>query len=128
MRLAATERDIQAAILDLLTVEGIFAFRVNSAAFAIDSIIGKRRFIRAHSLGAGAADIRADVRLPHFPAHVPLWLEVKTGTGRQSLEQVSFQEFVERHGHVYAVVRSTDDVLDVLWRIRNGGNKCEPKK
>lgn len=133
MRLIATEAENQKAILELLLIEGVFAFRINTASFVIEGgATGKRRFLRSHSLGAGAADIRADVRVQRvfwkgtpreliLDFHIPLWLEVKTVTGQQSAEQVSFQDFVERHGHVYAVVRSTDDVLDVLWRIRNGG-------
>lgn len=128
MKLTATEAQTQQAILDLLTVEGIFAFRINTAAFAITGDSGTRRFFKAHSLGKGAADIRADVVRENVfngvdvRSFVPLWLEVKSATGKQSPEQRSFQEFVERHGHIYALVRSVDDVLDVLWRIRKGGN------
>lgn len=133
MRTVATEAETQRAILDLLAVEGVFAFRVNSSSFAIEGAIGKRRFLRSHTLGAGTADIRCDVRMATVLAKgteselivdrfVPLWLEVKSAAGKQSPEQQSFQDFVERHGHIYAIVRSTDDVLDVLWRIRNGGH------
>lgn len=43
-----------------------------------------------------------------------LWLEVKTATGKQSELQKSFQAKVESEGHVYAVVRSIDDVAALL--------------
>jgi hypothetical protein len=130
LRTLANERETQKAILDLLAAEGVFAFRLNTAAFRVISDgRGKERFFRSHSLGAGAADIRADVRVHRVfwkgtpqelivDSFVPLWLEVKSAKGGQSPEQASFQGFVESHGHVYAVVHSVDDVLDVLWRIR----------
>lgn len=128
--LKASEAQTQRAILELLAAEGIFAFRLNSGAFVINDGRGQPRFLRANSLGAGVADIRADVRIQRVfykgspnelvvDCFVPLWLEVKSEDGRQSPEQHSFQDFVERQGHVYAIVRSVDDVLDVLWRIRH---------
>ena len=46
-------------------------------------------------------------------------LEVKTGTGRQSAEQVTFQTAVERIGVPYQVVRSVDEAIETLitWEV-----------
>lgn len=43
-----------------------------------------------------------------------LYLEIKTPDGRQSPEQRRFQECVERHGAIYAIVRSEDDARALL--------------
>lgn len=129
MQLKATEHQTQSAILELLTAEGVFAFRLNTARVRADGRSGTRYFT-CHSLGAGAADIRADIRTtsvlhkgtPYetiIDRFVPVWLEVKAEGAVQSPEQESFQEHVERQGHTYAVVRSVNDVLDVLFRIRH---------
>jgi len=46
-------------------------------------------------------------------------LEVKTGTGRQSAAQVTFQTAVERIGVPYQVVRSVDEAIEMLitWEV-----------
>jgi len=46
-------------------------------------------------------------------------LEVKTGTGRQSAAQVTFQTAVERIGVPYQVVRSVDEAIETLitWEV-----------
>lgn len=117
------ESEIQRQILDGLAAEHIFAFRLNSVSFAIN-----KRFIRAHSLGPGAADILAlpmvkgyvhsDENLNREVMHIqPTWIEVKAPNGRQSPEQKSFQAHVESLGHLYVVARSFDDVR-ALWLER----------
>ena len=98
------EAQIQEAILAYLTVKGILAFRMNTGAFKVD-----HRFIRCGS--PGMADILAFV-----PKGAPLWIEVKSDTGKQSTIQKWFQEMVEGHGHAYIVARSIEDVQDILTK------------
>lgn len=43
-----------------------------------------------------------------------VFLEVKSATGRVSAEQAAFGARAVAEGHVWAVVRSVDDALDVL--------------
>jgi len=40
-----------------------------------------------------------------------VWIEVKTSKGVLSEHQVKFQRDIERHGGVYVVARSVDDVM-----------------
>lgn len=126
MRVAPTEAETQKAILDLLTAKRIFAFRMNTAAFK-----AYKRFFRAHSLGAGAADIFAlptvlttfwkdspcghelIVAEPH-----PVWIEVKSPTGKQTPQQKNFQQYVEEKGFHYLLARSVDDVS--AWLKKRG--------
>lgn len=51
---------------------------------------------------------------PHGRA---VWLEVKTGSGRLMANQKRFKELVERHGAVFAVVRSVEEALAVVWDV-----------
>lgn len=72
----------------------------------------QRKINAAMGARAGFADLLIVVDGLH------LYLEVKTRTGRQSPAQVEFQRDCEAMGLVYEVVRSVDDVLDVLRRHR----------
>lgn len=112
MRVAATEAEVQKATLELLAVKGIFAFRLNSAAFKVEG-----RFFKAHSLGPGASDILV---LPTVDSKIliPTWIELKSQNGRQSRLQAEFQAFVESKGHSYLLARSVDDVA--LWLKERG--------
>ena len=94
------ESEIQRAILDYLASKGILAFRQNTGAMA-GEYNGKKRFMR---FGVpGMADILAFVP-------VPLWIEVKTPTGKQSEYQRSFQAQVQAYGHRYILARCVEDV------------------
>ena len=42
------------------------------------------------------------------------WIEIKTPSGRQSDYQVAFERAIVAHGGQYRVVRSVDDVADLL--------------
>ncbi len=110
------ENQVKKAVLDLLAAEGIFAFRLNTGSFGAD-YKGKRRYFKAHSLGKGAADILAFLRVlswDNVQRSKPMWIECKAGKGKQSAEQIAFQQFVEGHGHLYILARSSEDVMKVL--------------
>lgn len=47
-----------------------------------------------------------------------LFVEIKTETGRQSPEQKTFQQCVERHGGIYRILRSVDDARSFLAELR----------
>jgi len=121
---AGSEAQIQKAIMELLTAHNLFAFRLNTAAMKVG-----KRFFRAHSLGAGAADILAFIVLPirqrdfhangenlptnprYYGGIVPLWIECKSANGKQSPEQKSFEDHVHAQGHSYIVANSTERVV-----------------
>lgn len=61
----------------------------------------------------GQADISGVV----LPSGRRLEIETKTVTGRQSDEQRSFQEMIERFGGLYVLARSLEDVDAALAKI-----------
>ena len=116
----ASEAQISRSIMDYLAARHVFAVRMNSGTQVLTSG-GNRRAI--HMNAPGTADILAfKKRKTDFlttPAIkgdyareviIPLWIEVKSATGKQSELQKSFQAQVEAEGHRYAIVRSIDDV------------------
>jgi hypothetical protein len=135
VRITPTEVETQRAILEYLQVSGIFAGRLNTGGGRVDG-----RPVLSHSFGKGCADILAFVTLRRViwkndkafgmdtkhecgrteviaDSFIPLWIEVKSPTGKQSPEQKSFQEHVESLGHTYLLVRSIDEVLKWLKEI-----------
>ena len=62
--------------------------------------------------GPGAADLVGLYR-GRFVA-----LEIKTPTGRQTPEQKTFQQLVERKGGIYVVMRSVEDARAWLASLR----------
>lgn len=110
------------AVMAYLAARRVLAFRMQSGAAVQQNATGGKRFMRFGTLGM--ADVLA---FPHvhtgemnytrdgeitYP--YPLWLECKAGKGKQSEYQKSFQAQVEAEGHTYAVVRSIEDVKELL--------------
>lgn len=115
------ESQIQRAILEYLAATGVLAFRMNTGAMA-GEYNGKTRFMRFGVVGmadilAFPVDYLSQEDGRYFRFTIPLWLEVKTATGKQSEYQKSFQVQVEAQGHRYAVVRSVDDVIQLLGSL-----------
>jgi hypothetical protein len=98
------EQAIQKSILEYLAVKKIWHMRVNTGAI-VSEYKGRSRMIRYGI--PGCADILCS--LPSF-----LWLEVKAPKGVQSEQQKQFQKEVEEQGHLYYVVRSIEDVEEIL--------------
>lgn len=105
------EKQIQNAIQDLLLAHRILHFRMNTGF--LQSKAGN--WVRFGSVGM--ADLLVlpqivrggGVKYPH-----PLWIEVKSGKGQQTPDQVSFQKIVESEGHWYVVLRSIDEAIAYL--------------
>ena len=112
MRLTSTEAEIQKGIMDYLAARRVFAIRINTGTFQ-----NGKRFIQAHSAGAGLADILAFPRIGFCTMPVPLWIEVKSASGRQSVEQKYFQQKVRSEAHLYVLARSIEDVEMVLGQL-----------
>ena len=107
-------------IMDYLAARHVLAFRMQVGAVSAQHE-GKKRFMRFGT--AGMADvlafhkrragwlsnpaIKGDYRTDII---TPTWIEVKAPKGKQSPLQKSFQEMVEREGHLYIVARSIDDL------------------
>ena len=118
-----SEAMIQASIIEYLAARHIFALRLNSGTM-MSTYKGKS--YRTALCAPGTADILA---FPHIPItlfkgenryetivdrFLPLWLEVKSATGKQTPVQKSFQRQVEDEGHKYVIVRSIEDVAEAL--------------
>jgi hypothetical protein len=72
------------------------------------------RFVRAGV--AGQADLTGILQVGGIG--VSLWIEVKSASGRQTQEQVWFQQMVERLGGLYILARSVKDVDDAINAYR----------
>lgn len=108
-RLEASEAQILRAVMDYLAARHVFAIRMQTGAVKIDT-----RFVRFGI--PGMADVLAFVNDNEpLGSILPVWIECKTATGKQSELQQSFQSLVESHGHRYGVCRSIEDV-DALLR------------
>lgn len=108
------EGAVQNTILDWLAAKHILAFRMNTGAVKTD-----KRFFR---FGVpGMADVLAFTKERIETACngtiegvVPVWIECKAPSGRQSELQKSFQQQVEAEGHIYIVARCLEDVMAVM--------------
>lgn len=93
-----SEKEVQEAVCEYLTIRNVFFWRNNTGAFC-DNRGGFYRF------GAvGSPDIIAIVG-GYF-----VGIECKSPTGKQSEKQIEFQKKVERAGGQYILVRSVEDV------------------
>lgn len=108
-----SESAIQKTILAYLAARHVFALRINSGMM-ISTYKGKS--YRTALCAPGTADILAFPRKVTWEDQglVPVWLEVKSATGKQSEIQKSFQAQVEDEGHKYFIVRSIEDVEAAL--------------
>jgi hypothetical protein len=98
-------------LLDYLALKRILAFRMNTGAVKFGT-----RFVRFGL--PGMADILA------FPKReadqlgdggsIPLWIEAKAPSGRQSHEQHMFQQIVEADGHKYLLCRDSRELEEFL--------------
>lgn len=118
-----SEHDLQAAVAEYLTLtlphEAVFCSIPNGGKRA-KATAGK---LKAEGLKAGAPDLLILCR------GRAIGLELKTGKGRLSPQQMAFSMRWTTAGGVYAVARSLEDVADLLdaagvpLRARIGGAK-----
>lgn len=102
------------ACMDVLGAHRIWWMRMN-----VGAVKSGNRFFRFGR--PGMADILAMYyRLEKYDcghnhaAHVVLWIECKSETGRQRPEQKEFQAEVEGKGHSYLIVRKPEDLIGWL--------------
>ncbi len=105
-----TETQIQSSIIDYLQVlenQGkLFLHRVNNMG-VYDP---KRKAYRVFPKGAkkGFPDIIV------IKNGFLIGLEVKTGKGEQSVNQIEIEKEFKKHGAAYYVVRSLDEVIEIV--------------
>lgn len=113
------EGSLLRTVTDLLTAKHVWHCRQNTGAIVLGAGKSRRCFTSGRK---GMADLLAlpTVLIPAFPtpvcvnAKVPLWLELKSARGVQSLAQKEFQREVEAEGHTYLLVRDVQQVIDWL--------------
>lgn len=99
------------ACLELLGLLGIFAWPQKTTGTYDPA---RQRFRTFHGR-KGVSDIGAMAPgTPEGRAGVYIAVEVKTGTGRPSKDQLEFLSQVNRNGGIGAIVRSLDDLRAVL--------------
>lgn len=105
-----TEHDLQPRVLLILgsDPDGLWHENIIGSGCLGNS----QRFRKYGYANPGGADIIGCFR-GHFVA-----VELKSSVGRQRPEQRLFQQRVERHGGVYAIVRSEDDARALLATLR----------
>jgi hypothetical protein len=99
--LKATEHSTQSAILDYLTLVGVFHYRNNSGAMA-GEYKGKKWFMRFGAVGSPDIVAVVDGRY--------IGIEVKGTGGKQSEAQKQFQEKLEKAGGRYILAYSLEDI------------------
>lgn len=105
MKLYRSEADVLRSIKALLKARGILCFRMQSGD-RFGSYKGKTWRIMGNP--SGTADILCFIPKDGYPT--PVWIEAKSSIGKQAPGQKQFQEIVEREGHSYLLVRSSQDV------------------
>jgi hypothetical protein len=100
------EGKLQAEIIQYLQSKKIYAFSVPNEAKG-RSVVAQMQLI-AMGLKSGVSDL-----VVVLPGKV-VFIEVKTPDGKQSPQQVKFEQRVKALGHDYHVVRSVDDVKNLF--------------
>jgi len=118
------ESTIQQMILTYLKTRRILHNRVNNGQFFIEEsgkdkygrFRRKKRAVRCNTLnGIPDIEVFAFIEKSGNPVvQIPIYLEVKNETGRQSKDQKLFQSRIDSANGFYYVVRSIDDVKDVF--------------
>lgn len=99
------EADFQIALVQMLRENGIPVFAVRN-----ERNEGMADAMRSERMGRakGAPDLIAGKDGKSY------WLELKTKTGKQSMEQKCFEDLAPSFGAKYIVVHSFDDVKELL--------------
>ncbi len=129
-RIHAPESDVLRACLDLLAVEKIWHERrnvlpvfvaggrpVKVGACGTPDIFSTPIIKVFRSLDGMIYPDRGAIQIPGIwvgNSPWPVWVECKSSTGKQSEDQKIFQTAVEMIGHVYLLVRSSDELLEWL--------------
>jgi hypothetical protein len=109
------ESIIQTQIVQYLQIQKIFFFAVVNEAAGKNAAAQMARF-KAMGLRSGTSDL---VLL--LNNGVTIFVEVKTETGVQSDSQILFQNKVNSLGYQYYIVRSINDMIDLIEALKKQG-------
>lgn len=114
------EKDVKRAVDDFLQYgqnQGRWVYlRLNSGDFIVGEGKARRRI---RGCQKGTADYLALTNNGRYAAPnkfycIPIFIEVKSPTGRQSIDQIVFQALVEVQGAEYHLVRSVEELDKIL--------------
>jgi len=122
MKPKITEKQVQSSIISFLNTRRILHNRINNGQFVIKENgvdkygrnRRKSRAVRCNSIN-GIPDIEVFAGIMfqnNIKIQIPIYLEVKSPTGKQSKDQKLFQSRIVENGGFYYVVRSIDDVIN----------------
>lgn len=117
-KLGPSEKQIENSILEYLTKQrefNIFAFKVNTTGL-YDPTAKRFRSLSKYAV-AGTPDILACLEVSGIPIFIGL--EVKTGTGEQSVHQKAFEIQLKARKGFYFIVRSIAETQSVLQAVRD---------
>ena len=123
MKQKVPESGVLNACLGLLAAERIWHERRNNVPVMVPKKGGGMRPVKVAQNGTGDIFatpvlncIEGGLRYEH--EIVPLWVECKSDSGKQSQAQKDFEKQVKAAGHQYIVVRSSDELK--RWLIDHG--------
>lgn len=105
-----TEAEIQEEILWWLTKENILHFRMETTGIPIQC---NGKLILTKNKGRKGM---ADILCQH--EGLAVWIEVKSETGKQSPEQMIFEEKITKDGGIYLLARDLQCVEDLFEFLR----------
>ena len=109
MRLIEKEADIQRTCLEYLDMKGIMYLRLNSGDVYRPGAAGK--MYRVKGCPKGTSDV---LILHHKLDGEAIFCEFKSVSGNQTVEQQLFEADVRCRGFRYHVIRSLDELMEVL--------------
>src|SRR5262245_49903478 len=109
MKRASPEASLQCSVFEWLRIAGkpgLIFFHCPNGLVSNGRAV---RRMKADGLTSGVADVCL-VR----PGGAAAFLELKSESGRQTPEQVAFQQLCERNGTPYAIARTIDEAISAL--------------
>lgn len=108
-----SEADIHRQIVEYFDVMGIFCFHIPNER---NSSMANMRNLKKLGLRSGAPDL--EVWLPTHNGVRIVYMEIKSENGKLSENQKAFRERCEKAGLPYHVVRSLDNVIDIVNEVK----------
>jgi len=108
------EKDVQRTCIDYLDAKRIMYLRLNAGDTFRPGQNGKLYKVRGAPKGTADLLILSHHEVLHCIGPRPLFIEFKSSAGKQTDEQEAFSNDVEIRGYEYYVIRSLDELIEVL--------------
>jgi hypothetical protein len=103
---------LESVITKLVNKSGNFAKKVETTGAKIKTKTGKEIYVKAGHKVKGEPDVMAIIN------GAAVYFEVKVGRDRLSTDQVTMIARLERSGARVYVVRTVDEVLEILYNLK----------